>query len=134
MGALCTYTRLVPASAVSDVTRESLSQQVESRPKVQVLVWIEGMYVRTCYLCDILYSSIEECHSSTSAVELCSIHDLLVFALIPHHSSFTTPFLVSLPSLMTSLYSSFTREYLSFHHSSSIPFFNLLFYQLSLSI
>ena len=48
VGALCTYTRLVRSSAVSDAIRLSLSGQVEARPKVHVLVWLTGTSCTYC--------------------------------------------------------------------------------------
>ena len=45
VGALCTYTRLLPSSAVSAAMRLNLVNLSESRPKILVLVWLKGAYV-----------------------------------------------------------------------------------------
>jgi hypothetical protein len=50
VGALCTYTRLLPSSAVSAAMRLNLVNLSESRPKILVLVWLKGAYVCVCLL------------------------------------------------------------------------------------
>ena len=57
VGALCTYTRLVRASHVSGAIRASLSNLCEARPKVQVVVWLEGSWIDPL-LSSFLYSQI----------------------------------------------------------------------------
>ena len=42
LGAICTYTRLLPANAVTDSMRSAIAQVCESRPKVQVVLWLSG--------------------------------------------------------------------------------------------
>ena len=108
VGALCTYTRLVPPSAVSDATREALSQQVESRPKVQVLVWIEGtyvylyvcMYVLYMYVCIMYLRIYVHFVQAKDVVSLVTVSSIIIFYprhlhvsfLSTCHSSFTVPF------------------------------------------
>ena len=42
VGALCTYTRLLPPEAVSETARKAMSLLVETRPKVLVVFWLHG--------------------------------------------------------------------------------------------
>ena len=42
VGALCTYTRLLPPEAVSDAARKALALLVEARPRVAVVFWLKG--------------------------------------------------------------------------------------------
>ena len=42
VGALCTYTRLLPPEAVSDAARKALALLVEGRPRVLVVFWLRG--------------------------------------------------------------------------------------------
>eukprot|EP01038_Epipyxis_sp_PR26KG_P005102 gene5102-7111_t len=42
LGVLCTYTKLLPLEAVSDLTKNMLSVLAEARPKVAVVYWLDS--------------------------------------------------------------------------------------------
>ena len=58
MGLLCTYTRLLPTEAVTEITATALSDLCEARPKVQLVYWLQGS-AEELGLSDVDYVEIE---------------------------------------------------------------------------
>ena len=99
VGALCTYTRLVPPSAVSAAMRLNLVNLSESRPKILVLVWLKGVCV--CYgVCLVVYVCVTEC--MYVYVRLCA-HTLLTHSLSTHSLTHSPTHSLSPHSLTHSL-------------------------------
>ena len=119
VGALCTYTRLVRASHVSGAIRASLSNLCEARPKVQVVVWLEGSWIDPL-LSSFLYSQFFYCFFPSLYIRILLFSSLLLSSLY----LICTSYIISSPSLEAPPFSPLFHFFTTFFPPLLLSFFS----------